>query len=75
MNGPLTAARWARRMALVGLVCGILYAFGGLVSDLATTGVNRGTALAFLALLGMPLAFGAAGWAFGWLAGLARRGE
>jgi hypothetical protein len=45
-------------MALLGLVAGILYAFGGALYDLATTGsMNSGTALAFLAIVGMPLIF------------------
>ncbi|SVC10175.1 uncharacterized protein METZ01_LOCUS263029, partial [marine metagenome] len=42
----------------VGLLCGILYSFGGFIYDLATTGsLNLGTALAFFALIGMPLIF------------------
>lgn len=39
-----------------GLICGVLYSFGGLISDLFEFGEwNRGTALAFGALIGMPL--------------------
>ncbi len=41
--------------AFVGLLCGFLYAGGGFFVDLTTTGLNIGTGLAFLALLGMPL--------------------
>lgn len=52
-------------MVYVGLACGIVYAFGGLVYDLMTIGLNPGTALAFLALVGMPLMFGAAGYVAG----------
>jgi len=49
-------------LALVGFVVGIAYSFGGLVYDVATTrSVNLGTALAFLAIFGMPLAFAIGG--------------
>lgn len=58
-----TALRYAKLMAWLGLGCGVLYAFGGLVVDLMTIGLNWGTALAFLALLGMPALFAAAGFA------------
>jgi len=48
--------------ALVGLVAGVLYSFGGVIFDVATTGsVNWGTAMAFLALIGMPIAFALVG--------------
>ena len=51
----------------VGLLCGIFYSFGGFIYDLATTGsLNLGTALAFFALIGMPLLFAS----FGFVAGL-----
>lgn len=54
-------------MAHVGLVAGILYSFGGAIYDVLTTGsVNLGTALAFLALIGMPIIFAA----FGFIVGL-----
>lgn len=56
----------ASAMAFVGLAAGVAYAVGGAISDLARTGaVNPGTALAFLALLGMPALFAA----FGFVAG------
>lgn len=64
------ASRSARWGAVVGLGCGVVYAFGGLVVDLLTVGLNGGTALAFLALLGMPLLFGAVAFVLGALAGL-----
>lgn len=49
-------------MGIAGLIAGILYSIGGLLYDLITTGsVNTGTALAFLALIGMPLLFSAFG--------------
>jgi hypothetical protein len=49
-------------MAYVGLIAGILYSFGGAIYDIASTGsVNLGTALAFLALIGMPVAFAVVG--------------
>lgn len=45
-------------LAPVGLITGIIYSFGGLIYDIITTGtVNLGTALAFFALLGMPVIF------------------
>ena len=54
-------------MALVGLIFGILYSFGGAIYDVLTTGsVNLGTALAFLALIGMPIMFAT----FGFIVGL-----
>ncbi len=54
-------------LAYVGLLCGILYSFGGFIYDLVTTGsLNLGTALAFFALVGMPLSFAS----FGFVAGL-----
>ena len=50
----------------VGLLCGILYSFGGFIYDLAITGsLNLGTALAFFALIGMPLLFASLGFVAG----------
>lgn len=60
-----TARTLARAMAYVGLACGVLYSVGGCVYDLVTVGLNGGTALAFLALVGMPALFGAAGFGVG----------
>ncbi len=48
-------------MAVIGLVAGLVYAVGGLFTDLATAGFKTGTALAFGALIGMPVVFGLAG--------------
>jgi hypothetical protein len=49
-------------LALVGLLAGIFYSFGGAIYDLLSTGsMNSGTALAFFALLGMPIIFAAFG--------------
>ncbi len=52
-------------MAIVGLIAGILYSVGGAIYDVlvsigwitsaSTPGVGYGTALAFLALVGMPV--------------------
>ena len=53
--------------AALGLACGVLYAFGGLIIDLFTTGLNRGTWLAFGALIGMPAIFSVAGLVGGFL--------
>ncbi|NKB33719.1 MAG: hypothetical protein GKR91_11530 [Pseudomonadales bacterium] len=52
-------------MAIVGLICGILYSFGGFFYELFTSSLNAGTALAFMALVGMPLLFAT----FGFVAG------
>ena len=60
-----TATRVAKWMAYLGLACGVLYSFGGLVVDLLTIGLNWGTAMAFGALVGMPIIFGT----FGFLCG------
>jgi len=49
----------------VGLIAGILYAFGGAIYELLTGTLNSGAALAFFALVGMPIIFAA----FGFLAG------
>ena len=58
---------------LLGLVCGILYSFGGLLIDAGvslgwisgeawgTPGLSYGTVLAFGALIGMPVIFGVIG--------------
>lgn len=62
LQAGLRGAAW---MAKVGLACGVLYAFGGLVYDLATVGPNLGTALAFMALIGMPALGAVVGFALG----------
>ena len=81
------AARQAALMAAVGLVAGFLYSFGGAAIDVlvttgvitstSTPGVSWGTALAFLALIGMPVYFAVFGFAAGaigaFLYGLAAR--
>jgi hypothetical protein len=53
--------------AIIGLIFGIVYSFGGLmvdalvsigwVSNIETPGLSYGTALAFGALVGMPIIF------------------
>lgn len=54
-------------IGLLGLITGILYSFGGVFYDIIATGsVNTGTALAFFALIGMPVIF----LAFGFFLGL-----
>ena len=52
-------------MGVLGLVAGIFYSFGGFFFELFTGSLNEGTALAFLALLGMPLLFAASGFVAG----------
>ncbi len=61
--GVLALAKFqAILFAFVGLAAGVVYSFGGFIFDLVTTGsLNLGTALAFLALIGMPLIFAVAG--------------
>lgn len=49
----------------LGLISGFLYSFGGLFSDLLTTGINWGTLLAFLALIGIPIIFVITGFILG----------
>ena len=51
--------------ALVGLVAGIVYSFGGFIYEALTGTLNSGTALAFFALIGMPLSFGIFGFIMG----------
>jgi hypothetical protein len=54
--GILSSAKLqAILMGFIGLIAGILYSFGGAIYDVFTIGLNGGTALAFLALLGMPI--------------------
>ena len=63
-------------MAIVGLLAGVLYSFGGLIIDVLvsigwitsseTPGLSFGTVLAFGALIGMPIIFAA----FGFIVGL-----
>ena len=58
-------------MGLIGMVCGFLYSFGGLIIDVLvsigwvssseTPGLSYGTILAFGALVGMPIIFVAIG--------------
>ena len=57
MNNGKTEKAQAILMAFVGLIAGILYAFGGAIYELLTGSLNSGTALAFLALIGMPIVF------------------
>jgi ABC-type proline/glycine betaine transport system permease subunit len=52
---------------LLGVLCGILYSVGGFIYDLFTVGLNYGSALAFLALLGMPLLFLIVGFVLGFI--------
>jgi hypothetical protein len=53
-------------LAFFGLVAGVIYSFGGAAYDVVTTGsASVGTALAFLALVGMPAMFAAVGFLIG----------
>ncbi len=49
-----TAKLAALSLGVLGLAVGMLYSIGGFVFELATSSLNAGTALAFLAILGMP---------------------
>ena len=70
-----SAARQAAVMAVVGLIAGFFYSFGGAAVDVlvtkgvitsaSTPGVSWGTALAFLALISMPAYFAVFGFAAG----------
>lgn len=56
--------------AMLGILAGLIYSVGGLIYDLTSTGtLNPGTALAFLAVIGMPVLFALAGWIMGVLGG------
>jgi len=52
-------------MVVAGLICGIIYSFGGFIYDMFTIGLNWGTALAFFALIGMPILFATCGFLAG----------
>ncbi len=56
-------------VGLIGLVCGVLYATIGTIIDLSTIGLNAGTALAYLAIIGMPVIFASFGFATGLIGG------
>ena len=52
-------------MTFVGLIAGIVYSFGGAIYEALTGSLNSGTALAFSALIGIPVLFAV----FGFLTG------
>jgi hypothetical protein len=76
--GVLSFAKFQAALAgLIGMVCGILYSFGGLIIDvlvslailspisMETPGLSYGTVLAFGALIGIPIIFMIAGFFIG----------
>jgi hypothetical protein len=77
---PLKPLAFAKLLAIIGallgLLAGILYSFGGLIIDTLVTlgwitttetpGLSYGTVLAFGALIGMPIIFAI----FGFVAGI-----
>lgn len=65
MNILSMAKLQATLFGLLGLLAGIIYSVGGFFYDLFTIGLNAGTALAFLALAGMPLIAAVCGFALG----------
>ena len=52
-------------LSLLGLIAGIIYSVGGLIYDIFTVGLNFGSVLAFLALIGMPILFAIFGFILG----------
>ncbi len=70
MKIPPTAKLVARWMAYLGMAAGVLYSVGGFFVDLLTIGLNWGTAMAFGALVGMPVIFGVFGFLVGALVAL-----
>lgn len=51
----------AKQMSLFGLLIGLLYSIGGLIADLLTIGLNAGTAMAFGAVIILPVLCGILG--------------
>ena len=79
-TGILSLAKiHAIALGFLGLVCGILYSFGGLAIDALVTldlitttetpGLSFGTVLAFGALIGMPVIFSGVGFVVGVVVG------
>lgn len=68
------AKKLAKVGAYVGLVCGVIYSVGGFFVDLFGRGLNWGTAMAFGAIIGMPLIFGGFGFLLGVLIALVAKG-
>jgi hypothetical protein len=54
-------------MAMAGLIAGLIYALSGFFMELLNNNLNSGTALAFLAIAGMPVLFASAGFVAGLL--------
>lgn len=71
MTMPAPASFLGKFGAQIGLTLGVFYALIGFFYDLKTTGLNAGTAMAFGAILGMPIMFGAAGFILGLIVALA----
>ena len=64
--GVLSFARFlAIVSAFAGLISGTLYAIVGAIYDSATGSVGHGTALAFSAIIGMPVGFAIFGFVVG----------
>ena len=42
-------------MMIIGLVLGLVYSIGGFFVDVTGEGLNPGTAMAFLAIIGVPM--------------------
>lgn len=63
----------AATFAILGLLAGLAYALGGFFMELSSGTLNAGSALAFLAILGMPCLFALAGALLGLVVGVAYR--
>ncbi len=57
MDTPTAAKHFGAFAAFIGFIAGILYAGVGLAIDASTGNLGGGTALAFLAIPGMPFFF------------------
>lgn len=57
----------AAYFAILGLICGIVYSVVGAAFDITNNQVGSGTALAFLALAGMPILAALIGWVIGFI--------
>jgi hypothetical protein len=55
----------ARITGFAGIIAGLIYAIGGTFYDLQTIGLNKGTALAYIAVIVMPIYFAVFGFVTG----------
>lgn len=55
LSPGVLARVFAAYLALMGVIYGLVYSIGGVFYDLAHGGLNAGTAIAFLALVVVPI--------------------